>query len=86
MTKIEKYFYGLLSDSLTTCESSQSDLDKKLNDLHEAVLANNQLLGFLIRTLGVREESLESSPDRLSEELLEELTKHSAEAEKWGES
>ena len=86
MTKIEKYFYGLLSDSLTMSESSQNDLNKKLNDLHEVVLANNQLLGFLVRTLGGREESSESLAIPLSEELLEELTKHSAEAEKWGES
>ena len=86
MTKIEKYFYGLLSDYLTIYESSQNDSDKKLTDLYEVVLANNQLLGFLIRTLISRGEFSESSKTQLSEDLLEELTKHSADLDGWGKS
>ena len=86
MEKTETYYFGLLLDCLTMLESSQKDLDKKLEGLMEVVLANNQLLGLLTKTLGVTEESLGNLETPLSEDLVEELIKHSAEQEKWGKS
>jgi hypothetical protein len=86
MTKTEMYYFGLLLDYLLILESSLSDLDKKWSDLDEVVLANNQLLGFLAKTLTDTGVSSGSSAIQLSEELSEALTKLSADKEKWGES
>ena len=86
MTKTETYYFGLLLDCLTMLESSQSDLDKKLDGLMEVALANNQLLGLFMKTLGVTDESSGNLKTPLNEDLLEELIKHSAEQEKWGKS
>ena len=86
MKKIEDYLLRLLLDCLTTYEFSLKDLDKKLTDLQEVVLMNNQLLGFLSKTLLPMEESLGNYETPLNEELLEELIKHSAELEKWGKA
>ena len=86
MKKIEDYLLRLLLDCLTTYESSLNDFDKKLTGLQETVLMNNQLLGFLSKTLLPTEESLGNYETPLNEELLEELIKHSAELEKWGKA
>ena len=86
MKKTETYYFGLLLDCLTMLESSQKDLDKKLEGLMEVVLANNQLLGLFMKTLGVTDESSENLKTPLSEDLLEELIKHSADRETWGRS
>ena len=86
MKRIEDYLLRLLLECLTTHEFSINDLDKKLTDLQEVVLMNNQLLGFLSKTLMPMAESSVNSETQLNEELWEELTKHSAQLEKWGKS
>ena len=86
MKNTETYFFGLLLDCLATVESSQKELDKKIDDLMGVVLANNQLLGLCMKTLGATGEFSENSEAPLSEDLLEELIKYSAEREKWGKS
>ena len=86
MEKTEEYYLQLLLQCLLMLESSVNELDKKLTDSVEMVLTNNQLLGFLAKTLNPMEESSENSEILLSVELSEELTKHSAELEIWGRS
>ena len=86
MEKIEDYLLRLLLECLTTQEYSIKDLDNKLKDLGEVVLMNNQLLGYLSKTLTPVAEFSENYETQSKEELWEELTKHSAELEKWGKA
>ena len=86
MEKINQSLEELLLDYLSTNKSSIEDLHKKLNNLEEVSLMNNQLLGFLGKIITRGEESLGNLGMPLSRELQEELIKHSAELETWGKS
>ena len=86
MNKIDDYLLRLLLECLSTHESSLKDLDRKLTDLQEVVLMNNQLLAFLAKTLIPMEGYSENSKMPLSEELWEELIRLSVELEKWGKA
>ena len=84
--EIEKLLDGSQQFSVERFKSLMQELDNKLRYLGELGYQNNQLLGFLAKTLAPAAESLESSRMLLSEELLEELCKHHVESCIWGEA
>ena len=83
---IEDYLLKILLECLTEQEKSLKHLDNRLKSLEDLVLMNNRLLGFIAETLSPVANLTESSKANLSEDLLSELIKHSAELEKWGKS
>jgi len=79
MTKTENQYYSILIDYLTHLESLVKDLDRRLTDLSEIEMANNQLLASLIDL-----SQVETNARTLSEEeSLRELVKLSAQLENW---
>ena len=79
MTKTENQYYSILIDYLTQLESLVKDLDRRLTDLSEIEMANNQLLASLIDL-----SQVETNARTLSEEeSLRELVKLSAQLENW---
>ena len=79
MTKTENQYYSILIDYLTHLESLVKDLDRRLTDLSEIELANNQLLASLIDL-----SQVETNARTLSEEeSWRELVKLSAQLENW---
>jgi len=79
MTKTENQYYSILIDYLTHLESLVKDLDRRLTDLSEIEMANNQLLASLIDL-----SQIETNARTLSEEeSWRELVKLSAQLENW---
>lgn len=79
MTKTENQYYSILIDYLTQLESLVKDLDRRLTDLSEIEMANNQLLASLIDL-----SQVETNARTLSEEeSWRELVKLSAQLENW---
>tara|TARA_R100000995_G_scaffold84832_1_gene65085 strand:+ start:3782 stop:4030 length:249 start_codon:yes stop_codon:yes gene_type:complete len=79
MTKTENQYYSILIDYLTHLESLVKDLDRRLTDLSEIEMANNQLLASLIDL-----SQAETNSRTLSEEeSWKELVKLSAQLENW---
>ena len=79
MTKTENQYYSILIDYLTHLESLVKDLDRRLTDLSEIEMANNQLLASLIDL-----SQAETNSRTLSEEeSWRELVKLSAQLENW---
>ncbi len=79
MTKTENQYYSILIDYLTHLESLVKDLDRRLTDLSEIEMANNQLLASLIDL-----SQVETNARTLSEEeSWRELVKLSAQLENW---
>jgi|TARA_R100000084_G_C4647587_1_gene147683 hypothetical protein len=79
MTKTENQYYSILIDYLTQLESLVKDLDRRLTDLSEIEMANNQLLASLIDLSQVEITSRTLS----EEESWRELVKLSAQLENW---
>jgi len=79
MTKTENQYYSILIDYLTQLESLVKDLDRRLTDLSEIEMANNQLLASLIDLSQVEINSRNLS----EEESWRELVKLSAQLENW---
>ena len=69
-----------LLDYLMTLEGLIRDLDRRLTDLSEIELANNQLLASLIHASN---KMVEDKKIPTNEELMEELATMSAERENW---
>jgi|TARA_B100001063_G_scaffold188567_1_gene178942 hypothetical protein len=69
-----------LLDYLMTLEGLVRDLDRRLTDLSEIELANNQLLASLIHASNKMVEDIKIPTN---EELMEELATMSAERENW---
>jgi len=69
-----------LLDYLMTLEGLVRDLDRRLTDLSEIELANNQLLASLINASNKMVEDIKIPTN---EELMEELATMSAERENW---
>ena len=86
MNNIEDYLLRLLIDCLTAQESQIKNLDKKLDRLQELILMNNDLLGFLAKNSSPVDEMIIKTEIPLNQEMWEELIKHSAELEKWGQA
>ena len=79
MTKTENQYYSILIDYLTHLDSLLKDLDRRLTDLSEIEMANNQLLASLIDL-----SQAETNSRTLSEEeSWKELVKLSAQLENW---
>lgn len=79
MTKTENQYYSILIDYLTQLESLVKDLDRRLTDLSEIEMANNQLLASLIDLSQVEITSRTLS----EEESWRELVKLSAQLKNW---
>ena len=86
INEIEKLFDGSQKFSSGKFKSLMRELDNRLKFLGELAYQNNQLLGFLAKTLAPAGASLENLEAPLSEELLEELCKLHAENSIWGET
>jgi len=66
---------------LSTLEGLIRDLDRRLTDLSEVELANNQLLASLVQFSNQMMHPEVNIPT--NEELLEELARYSAKMENW---
>ena len=84
MNRIEDHLLRLLLECLSAQESSIEALNKKLERLQELSLMNNDLLGFLAKNAS--DTPLVNFDIAFSQELREELVKHSAELEQWGKA
>ena len=84
MNRIEDHLLRLLLECLSAQESSIEALNKKLERLQELSLMNNDLLGFLAKNAS--DAPLVNFDIPFSQELWEELIKHSAELEQWGKA
>lgn len=83
---MKDYLLKILLECLTEQENSIKELDKKVNGLEELSYLNNQLLGFLASTIAPAEHKINSANLKMTEEIIYELVKHSAEFEEWGQA
>tara|TARA_Y100000015_G_C2378458_1_gene83768 strand:+ start:277 stop:543 length:267 start_codon:yes stop_codon:yes gene_type:complete len=84
LTNIRKVSMGQIEDLfeyLRTLEALIRDLDRRLTDLSEIELANNQLLASLINLSNQMMDKDVHIPS--NDELLEELANYSARMENW---
>ena len=84
--EIERLFDGSQKCSDGKFKSLMQELDNRLKFLGELAYQNNQLLGFLVKTLVPTGASSENFEAPLNEELLDELCKLHAENSIWGET
>ena len=86
MKNIEDYLLKILLECLTEQENSIKKLDNKVTALQELSYLNNQLLGFVASTLSSTQHKITSANLKMTEEIIYELVKHSAEFEEWGQA
>ena len=86
MKNIEDYLLKILLECLTEQENSIKQLDNKVTALQELSYLNNQLLGFVASTLSPTEHKITTANLKMTEEIIYELVKHSAEFEEWGQA
>jgi len=86
MKNIEDYLLKLLLECLTEQEYSIKKLEDKLNLIDDVGYKNNQLLGFVASCLAPPEEKFSKSHLKMTEEIIIELIRYSAELEEWGQA
>ena len=68
---------------LNSLESLIRDLERRVTDLSEIQLANNQLLASLVQTSNSMIEQAQDFKMPTNDEIMEEFVKASAELENW---
>lgn len=68
---------------LNSLESLIRDLERRVTDLSEVELANNQLLASLVQTSNSMMEQAKDFKMPTNDEIMEEFVKASAELENW---
>ena len=68
---------------LTAIESLVRDLDRRVTDLSEIELANNQLLASLVQSSNKMIEQAQGFKMPTNEEMMEELAMATAELDSW---
>jgi len=86
MEKPEEYYLQLLLQCLELLESSVKELDDRLADSTEINLMNNEILGFLAKTIAPVQKATKKTQTEVNIEVWEELIKHSGDLGIWGES
>lgn len=86
MKKAEEYYLQLLIQCMEMLESSISELDNKVTDSREINLMNNEILGFLAKTIAPVQKTIKKTQTEVNIEVWEELIKHSGDLGIWGES
>jgi hypothetical protein len=86
MEKPEEYYLQLLLQCMELLESSVKELDDRLADSTEINLMNNEILGFLAKTIAPVQKATKKTQTEVNIEVWEELIKHSGDLGIWGES
>jgi len=86
MEKTEKYYLQLLLQCMEMLESSIKELEEKTSDSFEINRMNNEILGFLAKTIAPVQEISKKTQVEINIEVWEELIKHSGDLGIWGES
>ena len=86
MEKTEKYYLQLLLQCMEMLESSIKELEEKTSDSFEINRMNNEILGFLAKTIAPVQETSKKTQVEINIEVWEELIKHSGDLCIWGES
>lgn len=86
MKKTEEYYLQLLLQCMEMLESSINELDNKVVDSNEINLMNNEILGFLAKTIAPVQKVTKKTQTEINIEVWEELIKHSGDLGIWGES
>jgi hypothetical protein len=86
MEKTEEYYLQLLLQCMEMLESSIKELDNKIVDSTEINLMNNEILGFLAKTIAPVQKTSKKTQTEVNIEVWEELIRHSGDLGIWGES
>jgi len=86
MEKTEKYYLQLLLQCMEMLESSIKELEEKTSDSFEINRMNNEILGFLAKTIAPVQETSKKTQVEINIEVWEELIKYSGDLGIWGES
>lgn len=86
MKKTEEYYLQLLLQCMEILESSIDELNNKVVDSNEINLMNNEILGFLAKTIAPVQKTAKKTQTEVNIEVWEELIKHSGDLGIWGES
>jgi hypothetical protein len=86
MEKPEEYYLQLLLQCMELLESSVKELDDRLADSTEINLMNNEILGFLAKTIAPVQKTSKKTQTEVNIEVWEELIRHSGDLGIWGES
>jgi len=86
MEKTEEYYLQLLLQCMEMLESSIKELDGKLENSTEINLMNNEILGFLAKTVAPVQKMTKKTQIEVDIEVWEELIRHSGDLGIWGES
>ena len=77
MEKTEEYYLQLLLQCMEMLESSIKELEEKTSDSFEINRMNNEILGFLAKTIAPVQETSKKTQVEINIEVWEELIKHS---------
>jgi len=86
MEKTEEYYLQLLLQCMEMLESSIKELEEKTSDSFEINRMNNEILGFLAKTIAPVQETSKKTQVEINIEVWEELIKYSGDLGIWGES
>lgn len=86
MKKTEEYYLQLLLQCMEMLESSIDDLNNKILNSNEINLMNNEILGFLAKTVAPVQKTVVKTQTEINIEVWEELLRHSGDLGIWGES
>ena len=86
MEKTEEYYLQLLLQCMEMLESSIKELEEKTSDSFEINRMNNEILGFLAKTIAPVQETSQKTQVEINIEVWEELIKYSGDLGIWGES
>jgi len=86
MEKTEEYYLQLLLQCMEILESSIKELEEKTSDSFEINRMNNEILGFLAKTIAPVQETSKKTQVEINIEVWEELIKYSGDLGIWGES